>query len=321
MRALAAIALLGLLPASRATAQAPVRTVLVMSDCEVPWVSATEVLPRLEVELEAAGLDRYVALSRHVPPDGEWVRATVPGCEGDAVSLTAVDARFRGLTRRVDLADVPDEARARTVALLLADLAARRFAEPIAPAPAPATPSPSPEPNDEPAPSRLSASLLLEAHYVPTAADALSGPYLGGELVLTRGVRATAGLSALFSSADHPLGRVDVVVARAHGALELYAAGLDPWLVAGGVEVAGGFADASAARQRSAGIAAHDAFHGLAQTAVRARLGIPLFDTAGFLVELGFAWAWRGFTLYADDRLLTGVERATFYLRAGVRIF
>jgi hypothetical protein len=136
--------LLGLSSAAPARAAAPEAVWLELPECATPPYDTRELLRTLELELGSHQLRLRVQPPR-TPADGLGVSLALARCEADADSLTLqyrdADGQ-RSRKRALSLRDVPRPARARTLALVIAEaLRPSRWPEATAPATEPSAPA------------------------------------------------------------------------------------------------------------------------------------------------------------------------------------
>ena len=340
-RALGPIVVLGALIACgprAAIGQPPVVSVAVET-CGAPWASFDALAPALRVELRSVtGAADVVRASGDAAPV-LWIDA--PDCtEPTALRITA-RREGRGVERAIDVSDVPEPARARTIALVVVDVlaalgdalppAAPRDAPSVLAAPEPsvevvrptredsvAPPSVRPTVSPEDRASRGLALFLLGEAMIATAGDVFWGARAGVDLPLAPIdlLTASAALGVTSAHDESALGTIDLFVVALSLSVDA-SVDFGPLSLGAGLGARPGIviASASAATDR---ILARNETDFVLDLAVVGRARFSIAPPLSLLLDAGIAYAARGYEARAGDARAAGLTGWLMPIRVGL---
>lgn len=219
--------------AARASAQpapstSPVEAVLVAPDCEARWLSRTQLLRQLDIELSERGAVELRTSDASLTPDEEaktlHLVVELASCDEPTQAILQLRLGGRELAQIVDVADVEPGNHARAIAMLFGGMLAR-----FLPAAPPGDPPQKPAPPDEhtalspaPAPESPSqASSAVPSRFAlsvgPTLLHSFSGPnwlwggFLGLDMDLTNDLALQSRAELLTTRVSTAIGDIDVV--------------------------------------------------------------------------------------------------------------
>ena len=324
--------------------------------CGAPWASFDVLAPVLRVELRSVAGEADVVRAGDDTPPVLWIEA--PDC-AVPTSLRIVARRAgRQLERTIELADVPEPARSRTIALVVVDvIAAVRDAAPMESPPDPPNSLASPEPaGPEDARRSSDRSVAPRERAVATAAGSRSDPapppsaetslvdrsprrvdlFLLGEATV-----ATAGdvFWGARAGVDLPLAPVDALSAGAAlgvsnarnestlGTIDLLvlslALSVDASAVLGPVSIGGGLAARpgivlASASPAAEGVIAKNETDFVLDVEAFVRVRFSIAPPLSLRLDAGIAYATRGYEALAGATRAVGLTSWLVPIRAGL---
>lgn len=309
------------LSAFAAPSAAQDRVALSIDACDTPWARFDTLAPLLRIELRTPERAIDVTASETEPAT---LLARVIDCGTPAaLQLEAQRGNVR-IEHRVDLGDVPEDARARTLALLLADLF-RALPEASPPAAAPAQPhaavalahpsvagEPDRAPPVEPSPPSRAGPLasvwaVIDLAIVVTDPQAFTGGRLGARVDLPGDLDAIslgAGLGVQGARGTDELGTIDLfLVSLAIDAA--LTADIAPLAIGGAIELRPSLVVASASGVRDS-VTARSEIDVAIDLALLARVSWNVTDAFVLRLDAGVLYALRGYEARAADRRVVG---------------
>lgn len=318
---------------------------LLLPACEGQAVAPAELIDALGLELQGHGIRLNEPAADHDGTPAVAILALdAPECQQSSLVIRVIaPATGRATEEQVTLDDIPQSDRARILALTIAELLERSWAELVAPPPRPEPPPPpsveptppeatAPEPRveddpggdeTEPQPSpppRLLLGLTGGVEAYPLFAGALFGPAVQANLRLSRTVplRLALELGYRFGGATDELGTIDTH--RTGGAVSLLVAGHWERLlgeVGARLDLAWVRAVGEAADQ-STGAATLDG--ALVTLAATADLGLRLTRMLWLLASIQVGYVVHGLEVLADSHRLGGVGGPVIGAQVGLAL-